>query len=179
MDHMIVIPINRKQDHSQSPSAFVGYFAESGWLMASGQVYQPYFGVDKLEPPSIRVVYENSGMMGATWAEKFSKISRLQEGWNGYTAPAPTEKAILLAKSFVDTLLREKYEPRRLAPSAVGGVGVTQRKGDRSVYIEFYNDGRVLALFSDNVNEPQIKRIEPGYQSFKRLIAEMRDYLDA
>lgn len=96
------------------------------------------------------------------------------------TQPRPHPKlAIDLAKSFVDTLLREKYEPRRLAPSAVGGVGVTQRKGDKSVYVEFYNDGRVLALFSDDVNEPEIKRIEPSYQSFKKLIVEMRDYLDA
>src|SRR5262245_54926616 len=175
MDHMIVVPINRKQDHTQSPSAYVGYFAEDGWLMAPGEVYQPFFKADQLEPPSIRVIYENEGIPGATWAEKFSRISRLQEGWNGYTAPAPTETAVLLARSFIDMLVREKYEPRRLAPSVVGGVGVTQRKGKRSVYVEIYNDGRVLALFSDDVSEPEIKRIEPGYQSFKRLIAEMRD----
>lgn len=114
-----------------------------------------------------------------SWEEIFSKISRLQEGWNGYTAPAPSKLAIDLARSFVDAMLRDKYEPRRLAPSAVGGVGVTQRSGDKSVYVEFYNDGRVLALFSDDVNEPEIKRIEPGHQSFRRLIVEMRDYLDA
>jgi hypothetical protein len=179
MDHMIVVPINRKQDHSQSPSAYVGHFAENGWLVAPGKVYQPYFPTAQLEPPSIRVVYENVGVQETSWTEKFSTISRLREGWNGYTAPAPTERAILIAKSFVDTLLREKYEPRRLAPAAVGGVGVTQRNGNKSVYVEFYNDGRVLALFSDDVSEPTIKRIEPGYQSFKRLIAEMRDYLDA
>jgi hypothetical protein len=59
-------------------------------------------------------------------------------------------------------------------------VGVTRRRHDKSVYIEFYNDGKkVFALFSDDVSEPVIKRIEPGYKAFKELIAEMRDYLDA
>jgi hypothetical protein len=37
----------------------------------------------------------------------------------------------------------------------------------------------VFAVFSDDVSEPVIKRIEPGYKAFKELIAEMRDYLDA
>jgi hypothetical protein len=103
----------------------------------------------------------------------------LREGWNGYTAPAPSEKAILTAKVFVETLLREKYEPKRVAASSVGGVAVTHRRNNRTVYVEFYNDGRVLALFSDDISEPVIKRIEPSYKAFKELIAEMRDYLDA
>jgi hypothetical protein len=78
----------------------------------------------------------------------------------------------------LDSLLREDYEPSRLAPSAVGGVGVTHRRGSKTVYVEFYNDGRVLALFSDNVSEPVIKRIDPNDQSFRELIAGMRGYLD-
>jgi hypothetical protein len=125
------------------------------------------------------IIGRNEGLSGTPWEQTFKKLGHLREGWNGYKAPAPSKLAIDLARNFVDTLLREKYEPRRLAPSAVGGVGVTQRKGDKSVYVEFYNDGRVLALFSDDVNEPEIKRIEPSYQSFKKLIVEMRDYLDA
>jgi hypothetical protein len=112
------------------------------------------------------------------WEATLSKLSQLQEGWNGYAAPAPTEEAILTARSFVDTLLQEQYEPNRLAPSAVGGVGVTHRKGSKSVYVEFYNDGRVLALFSDELSEPEIKRIEPCLNSFLMLIAQMRGYLD-
>lgn len=178
MDQMIVVPINRKQDHAQSPSAYIGYFAGDAWLMASGQVHQQFVRQDQLGPPSIRVIYQNEGSQRTVWEGKFSRLSRLREGWNGYAAPAPTQQAILTARSFVDTLLREKYEPKRLAPSAVGGVGITHRRGDRSVYVEFYNDGRVLALFSDEVSEPEIKRIEPSLKSFKTLIAEMRDYLD-
>jgi hypothetical protein len=115
---------------------------------------------------------------GASWDATFSKISQLQEGWNGYAAAAPTEKAILTAKGFLDVLLQENFEPTRLAPSAVGGVATTHRQGPKKVYVEFYNDGRVLALFSDDVSEPLIKRVDPSDTSFKSLIAEMRDYLD-
>ena len=126
----------------------------------------------------LQVILQNGGSENTGFEETFERLSRLREGWNGYAAPAPTEQAILMAKSFVDTLLREKYEPKRLVPSAVGGVGITHRHGDKNVYVEFYNDGRVLALFSDDVSDPEIKRIEPSLKSFKTLIAEMRDYLD-
>lgn len=112
------------------------------------------------------------------WDATFSRLSQLQEGWNGYAAPAPTETAIRTAKRFVDVLLEEKFEPTRVAPSAVGGVATTHRMGRRKVYIEFYNDGRILALFSDDVSEPVIERLQTSETSFRSLIAEMRDYLD-
>jgi DNA-binding transcriptional ArsR family regulator len=112
------------------------------------------------------------------WESKFSQLRELPEGWNGYAAPAPTKTAILALKSFVDFLLRADFEPSRLAPSAVGGVAVTHRRGSKKVYVEFYNDGRVLALFSDDVSDPVIKRVDPGCESYKELIAEMRGYLD-
>lgn len=178
MEPMIVVPINRKQDHTQSPSAYVGYFAPDAWLVAPGTVHQEFVRQDQLEPPSIRVIYQNEVSQQASWETRFSKLERLQDGWNGYVAPRPSETAILTAKSFIDLLLREKYEPKRLAPSAVGGIGITQRRGSRSVYVEFYNDGTVLTLFSDDVHDPVINRIEPGYKSFKTLIAAMRGYLD-
>ena len=145
----------------------------------AGIVHQKIFTLGQVDIPATLVMYRPDPTQSVTWQMKFVQLSRLHDGWNGYDAPAPSEKAIRTAERFVDTLLREKYEPRRLAPSAVGGVGVTQRKGNRSVYVEFYNDGRVLALFSDDVSEPEVQRVEPGLQSFKKLIVEMRDYLDA
>jgi hypothetical protein len=140
---------------------------------------------DPRDGPTLSVSEEPGGpeineesLSSTGWESRFSQMRQLREGWNGYAAPAPTEKAILAAKSFVDTLVQEKYEPRRVAPSAVGGVAVTHRQGSKKVYVEFYNDGRVLALFSDDVSEPLTKRVEPGYNSFKELIGEMRGYLD-
>jgi hypothetical protein len=42
-----------------------------------------------------------------------------------------------MARSFVDTSLKEKYELKRVAPSVVGGIGITQRNQNKRVYIEF------------------------------------------
>jgi hypothetical protein len=178
MDQLKENPINKKQAHTQSPSAIVGY-AIHGVLDAYGNVKQQPITSDDLVP-SIRVIYHNDEKQAAAWKIKLIRLGQLREGWNGYDAPAPSKEAISTAETFVDLLVREKYEPRRLAPSVIGGVGVTRRRHDKSVYIEFYNDGKkVFALFSDDVSEPVIKRIEPGYKAFKELIAEMRDYLDA
>jgi hypothetical protein len=179
MPDEISISINTKQPYTQSPIAIVDHLDEFGWVDDAGIVHQQIFTSCHVDIQAILVMYQPDPTQAVTWQMKFVQLSKLQDGWNGYDAPAPSEKARRTAESFVDTLLKEKYEPRRLAPSAVGGVGVTQRKGNRSVYVEFYNDGRVLALFSDDVSEPQVKRVEPGLQSFKKLIAEMRDYLDA
>ena len=178
MDHTIELPINKKQDYTQSPSAYVANFAGNAFLRASGRVDQQFVPQDQLGYPFLQVILQNGASENTPFEVTFERLSRLREGWNGYAAPAPTEEAIRTAKSFIDTLLREKYEPKRLAPSAVGGVGITHRHGDKSVYVEFYNDGRVLALFSDEVSEPEIRRIEPSLKSFKALIAEMREYLD-
>jgi hypothetical protein len=180
MDQLKENPINKKQAHTQSPSAIVGY-AINGVVDAYGNVEQPRITLDDLAAiPSIRVIYHNDEKQAARWKIKLIRLGQLREGWNGYEAPAPSKAAISTAETFVDLLVREKYEPRRLAPSVVGGVGVTRRQDNKSVYVEFYNDGKkVFALFSDDLSEPVIKRIEPSYKAFKELIAEMRDYLDA
>lgn len=128
--------------------------------------------------PSIVVIYHTAEAREAAWQTKFVQLSLLQEGWNGYDAPAPSPKAILTAQGFVETLLRENYEPKRVTASAVGGVAVTRRKGNKKVYVEFFNDGTVYALFSDGSSEPTSKEIIPGYQAFKALLKEMQEYLD-
>lgn len=129
------------------------------------------------EPSGLEV--QNGDTQGTAWDVVFAKVAQLQAGWNGYHAPAPSERALLWARDFVKVLLRENFPPTRLAPSVVGGVATTHRRGQKKVYVEFYNDGRALAVFSDDVSEPVIQRVEPAEAAFTSLIAEMRDYLHA
>ena len=176
MPDEISIPINTKQPYTQSPSAVIDTV---GYVDEHGVVHQQVFDSQQLLVPSIRVSYHPDPTQATGWQVKFVELSKLKDGWNGYDAPAPSEQARLTARSFVDILLKEKYEPKRVSPSAVGGVAVTQRKNNRKVYVEFFNDGTVFALFSDGSSEPVSKEIVPGYQSFKNLVKEMREYLDA
>jgi hypothetical protein len=187
MPDEIVLSINRKQPFTQSPIAIVDYFAPNGWVDAAGIVHQRMYGDSQRAIPSVVVVcyaadtqaaYHPAESRAAAWQTKFSQLSQLQNGWNGYDAPAPSAKAILMAQGFVETLLKEKYEPKRVAPSAVGGVAVTQRKHNRKIYVEFFNDGKIFALFSDGSSEPLSKEILPSHQSFKALMKEMQEYLD-
>jgi hypothetical protein len=178
MNDEIVLSINKKQTYTQSPSALMSYFAPEV-VVDGAVVYQYDFKSEPIAIPSLAVIYRADETQACAWQTKFIELNKLKDGWNGYNAPAPSPKAIDMAESFVDTLLRAKYEPKRLAPSAVGGVAVTQRKRGKKVYVEFFNDGTVFALFSDGSSEPISKEVTPGYQSFKALVKEMREYLDA
>jgi hypothetical protein len=149
---------------------------QSSYVMIQGDAPG---SVSPLTPPAIRIVYQDEANMSRGWAVNLARMSRLPKGWNGYNAPPPSERARLIAQSFLDVLLKEDMEPSRLAPSAVGGVGLSRRKNGRKVYVEFFNDGKVFALFSDGETGPISREVELGHQHFKALVGEMRDYLDA
>jgi len=129
--------------------------------------------------PGSTVIIDRYYYMDAMWHQKLEQLERLNEGWNGYSAPAPSKKAVVTARGFLSNILSEKIEPSRLAPSAVGGVGITHKRNKKRVYVEFFNNGEICALFSDNESPPQSKRIDPSYERFRELINEIQDYLDA
>ena len=125
-------------------------------------------------------VSENGSRGAALWLGRLEGLKDLSHGWNGHAAPAPTAGAIDTARQFLTALLREGYEPTRLTASAVGGVAVTCRLGDRKVLTEFYNDGKVHALFADDATlQLHTRAVEPTVQGFGKVIEEMRAYLNA
>lgn len=97
MPDEIFISINKEQAYTQSPSAIIGDFPLEGWVDAAGKVHQRVFKTQKNEVPSIVVIYHPKATKAATWQTKFIQLSKLRDGWNGYTAPAPSPKAILVA----------------------------------------------------------------------------------
>ncbi len=111
--------------------------------------------------------------------KQLASCKLLKEGWNGYTAKAPSEQAILLAEKFLDAMRASEVLPTRVAPSAMGGIAVTRKVGVRKVLVELYNDGRVFALFSDrgSVDLP-VEEIHGDRSSFSAFITKMREFLD-
>lgn len=77
----------------------------------------------------------------STVHEKLDSMHELVEGWNGYSAPAPDQMALNYAYAFVSVLGEEGIEPDRVAPSVIGGVGITFRCGNRKAYLEIMNGG--------------------------------------
>jgi hypothetical protein len=106
------------------------------------------------------------------WGQKLRDMMGLKDGWNSYSAPAPTQEAIVNASRF---LMDVNILPSRVAPSAVAGVGITYRNGDRKVYVEFFNAGSAHALFADD--STQETHTTPVDLSNPQLFAQkIRDY---
>lgn len=86
---------------------------------------------------------------------KLDSFYKLERGWDGYHAESPNEEAISQTKTYLDWI--ELYPPDnpelfrnlRVAPSVIGGVGVTFKNGQNRVYVEFFNDGNIYSLFSN------------------------------
>ena len=78
---------------------------------------------------------------------KLASFSKLETGWDSYNAVTPSGYAINNTK----WVLTRLYRVDRVAPSVVGGIGITVRVPGLKVYIECLNDGRVSVLVEDGV----------------------------
>ena len=99
-------------------------------------------------------------------------FARLQPGWDGYSAAPPTHVVIAAARDFLFSTT--DMPPDRVAPSVVGGLGVTFRKNGRKVYVEFRNTGSILVLFSDGTTEPEVEPLDPGV--YPAFLVRVRGY---
>ena len=79
--------------------------------------------------------------------EALDRLRGLEKGWDSYNAIPPGDGALYYAGAY---LQRANLIPDRVAPSATAGsVAASYYREKRKVYLEFYNDGRVGALYSD------------------------------
>lgn len=98
-------------------------------------------------------VAAEDGPRSEEWLDKLFGYAVLKSGWDGYNAPGPSKRAILRSGTFLTRLSGLHLLPVRVAPSVVGGIGITFRNGMREVYVEFYNDGGIHALLSDDTTQ--------------------------
>lgn len=111
--------------------------------------------------------------------QKIDTISDLEEGWNGYCSPAPDENAAQSAKRFLEVMKANDFAPTRIAASVVGGVGITCRSRVRKVYVEFFNNGEISALFADDKSQVMYtQRISDDLFEYDELTSQIKDYLN-
>jgi hypothetical protein len=111
--------------------------------------------------------------------EMLREFSAMPVGWDGGSAKPPSATAIRCADEFLVAAAAVNFNPRNVAPSVVGGIGVTFRANGRKSYVEFYNDGRAAVLHSDGVSEPEVHSVRMEGDGSARLVEEIRRYLNA
>jgi hypothetical protein len=113
----------------------------------------------------------------SAWLEKLKALRELGADWNHRGAEPPTEWAITAAESFLVAMGKQGIVPTRVAASAIGGVGITRRVGDRMAYVEFYNNGTACALFSLDEGDGETFKLGVDSVSFARILEQMDAYL--
>jgi hypothetical protein len=90
------------------------------------------------------------------WAAQLDSFAGLAVGWDGYRAAPPTARVLTAAKR---ALACVGLTPARVAPSVVGGVGITFKRNGRKAYLELTNAGPVSLLLSDGVSDPHAEPV--------------------
>lgn len=80
--------------------------------------------------------------------ERIKLFGDMQHGWNGYTAPPPSRKAIDKAIEVYQKLL---IKPCRVAPSVVGGIGFSFKNNKGRLYVEIYNNGEIYSIYTPKI----------------------------
>jgi hypothetical protein len=114
---------------------------------------------------------ELTALVADPWAVKLDSLTELTAGWDGYKAEPPSAAVVAAAKHF---LASNDLSPSRLAPSVVGGVGITFKHGGRKAYLELTNAGAVSLLLSDGVSDPHA---EPVLVDDPTLPVRIREWL--
>jgi hypothetical protein len=111
--------------------------------------------------------------------EKLDSFSSLTKGWNGKSADPPTLTTVVIAEKFIDDLHRLNATPSRVAPSAIGGIGITlkNRATSRRGYVEVRNSGPVFLMLSDGKSDPVISPIRIEKKEFARTIRLIQQFI--
>lgn len=129
--------------------------------------------------PSGEVVFQEKPQSGPSsqLIRKLNSLLSLSDGWNGYSAPKPAPIAVRTAKRLLSHLIATNIVPDRIAPSSVGGVGITIKRNWKKVYVEFYNDGRACLLVSGKGLPAQTQMLDPAV-GFISVVRRIREYLN-
>ena len=139
---------------------------------------------DMTETPANSVFYRSVSVTEARadWLaaaeSKLAEMENLLVGWDGYNACAPSPFSILLANQFLDELHAGDLAPTRIAPSVVGGVGITIAREESEAYVEFYNDGGIFVMMSEGESDPLVRPVRTGRRELKSLVDELTEFLN-
>jgi hypothetical protein len=92
--------------------------------------------------------------------KELDRISRLGPNWDSYGAEPPSANAVRASREILNELAGALMLPSAIVPSASGGISIYFIRGDRTAYIENYNDGtQALVMYGDDQEAAEVLEI--------------------
>ncbi|MCF7809724.1 hypothetical protein K9N50_01910 [bacterium] len=110
----------------------------------------------------------------------FLKLEKLSVGWDGYKAQIPNSDSLDNAKKFSRLLLKNNIISNSILASVMGGVIIRISARLREVFIEFYNNGKILVMKNDKTtqnDQPSIFSIDDSSDDFEYAIKQIQGFL--
>jgi hypothetical protein len=87
---------------------------------------------------------------------ELDRISRMEPDWDSYGAASPSIDAVRASREILKELAGALILPSTIVPSAQGGVSIYFVSGDRTAYIETYDQGTQALVMYDQVGETEV-----------------------
>ncbi len=82
----------------------------------------------------------------ASFREKIRSFGQLNEGWDSYSADAPSDIAVSAALDLLDELENADVVPEWVAPTGDSSILMRYKSGDVCFNWEFHSDGDVAMM---------------------------------
>ena len=107
-----------------------------------------------------------------------SQLASMLDDWNRYGSPAPSARSIVRAQQVLDSLQSESLPPKRVLPSAEGGVAfVYLSETENRAVIESLNSDEIFILLYDRRGNSKTLDWSQSRLAQKSLLRELRDHL--
>jgi hypothetical protein len=107
-----------------------------------------------------------------------SQLSSVPDDWNGYGSPAPSAEAIGTARTILAILWTERLLPRRVLPSADGGVAlVFSSANENRAVIETLNSSEAFILAYDRSGNSRTLDWPEATQARHESLLRLKDHL--
>jgi len=109
---------------------------------------------------------------------RLSELSKLEQNWDSYDAPAPNERSIKLSINALCVLADLDFKPSSIDPSAEGGVCLSFRNGGRYGDVEFFNCGEALAVTSTGQNDSNVWEVRDSRHALRMALETIRKFIN-
>ena len=107
-----------------------------------------------------------------------SQLSSVPDDWNGYGSPAPSDEAIVVARKILNILWTERLVPRRVLPSADGGVALLfSSSNENRAVIETLNINEAFILVYDRSGNSRTLDWPESPKIQHELLLRLKDHL--